>query len=126
MLDHVILDVADYDRAKAFYTAALEPLGCGPLVEFEEGETTMCGFGRDRKATVWIARRPHDPRGGAHVAFEAASRTDVEAFHAAAVAAGGRDNGAPGLRRQYEPTYYAAYVLDPDGNNIEAVTHEPE
>jgi catechol 2,3-dioxygenase-like lactoylglutathione lyase family enzyme len=124
VLNHVIVDVTDYDASKRFYTAALAPLGIEPLMDFTEGDVAMCGFGSNRNAWFWIARRAGDVSGGGtHVAFEAETRGVVQAFYDAALAAGGRDNGAPGLREQYHPTYYGAYVLDPDGYNIEAVTH---
>lgn len=124
MLNHVILDVADLEASKRFYTAALAPLGIEPLMDFSEGDTGMCGFGRDRNAWFWIASRSDVVRGsGTHVAFDAESRAVVEAFYEAALAAGGSDNGPPGLREQYHPTYFGAYVLDPDGYNVEAVTH---
>ncbi|ODT88876.1 VOC family protein [Phenylobacterium sp. SCN 70-31] len=118
-LDHVTLKVGDYGRAEAFYDAALGPLGLTRL--FGDGET-FAGYGAGRPF-FWIGS---DGRAGyAHVAFATAERATVEAFHAAALAAGGRDNGAPGLRPHYHPTYYGAFVLDPDGNNIEAVCHAP-
>ncbi len=124
VLNHVILDVTNLEASKRFYTAALAPLGIEPLMDFEDGETGMCGFGSDRNAWFWIARRAGEVRGGGtHVAFEAESRAVVEAFYEAALTAGGRDNGPPGLREQYNPTYFGAFVLDPDGYNIEAVTH---
>ena len=121
MIDHVILNVSDYDASYAFYKAALAPLGFSVGMEFQG----MCGFDRDGKPWFWIARR--DPTThGAHVAIRARRRAEVDAFFAAATAAGGRDNGPPGVREHYHPTYYASFALDPDGNNIEAVTHEPE
>jgi catechol 2,3-dioxygenase-like lactoylglutathione lyase family enzyme len=127
VLNHVILDVADLEASKRFYTAALAPLGIEPLLDFAEGETAMCAFGSNRNAWFWIAQRTGEVRGGGtHVAFDAETRAVVQAFYDAALAAGGRDNGAPGLREQYHPTYYGAYVLDPDGYNIEAVTHSAD
>jgi catechol 2,3-dioxygenase-like lactoylglutathione lyase family enzyme len=121
VLDHVSLNVESYDASKAFYTAALAPLGIGLLMEFG----AYCGFGRDGRPFFWIGERP--PLGGStHVAFTAPDRATVDAFHTAALAVGGRDNGAPGLRPQYHATYYAAFVHDPDGNNVEAVCHRPE
>jgi catechol 2,3-dioxygenase-like lactoylglutathione lyase family enzyme len=118
MIDHVSLDVRDYARSKAFYVAALEPLGYGLLLEFE-GKAG--GFGRDDKPAFWI--REGEAQGVIHVAFTAADHEAVEAFYAAALAAGGRDNGPPGLRTIYHPGYFGAYVHDPDGNNVEAVRH---
>jgi catechol 2,3-dioxygenase-like lactoylglutathione lyase family enzyme len=118
-LDHVKLFVSDYERSKAFYTAALEPLGYRVMLERPVPEA---GFGIDFPH-FWIALS--DRATAAHVAFRVDDRATVDAFHAAALAAGGRDNGGPGLRPQYHPGYYGAYVLDPDGNNVEAVTHGP-
>lgn len=127
LIDHVGIDVTDLDRAKAFYLAALKPLGVGVV---QEVPSAVIGLGstddgRDiqhGKSTFWIAAGKA-PVTQTHVAFGAADRASVQAFHAAAVAAGGRDNGAPGIRARYHPGYYAAYVLDPDGHNIEAVCH---
>jgi catechol 2,3-dioxygenase-like lactoylglutathione lyase family enzyme len=114
--------VADYARSKAFYERALAPLGFVLLTE-PMGEAA--GFGRDGKASFLIEARGRPVQGSLHVAFAAKSRNLVDAFHAAAIAAGGNDNGAPGVREVYHPNYYGAYVLDPDGNNVEAVCHEP-
>jgi catechol 2,3-dioxygenase-like lactoylglutathione lyase family enzyme len=121
VLDHVILNVSDFDGARAFYTQALEPLGVGVVMEFGR----MCGLGEDGKPYLWIGERD-EPSAPVHVALEAPDRATVDAFHQAALAAGGTDNGAPGLRPQYHEQYYGAFVLDPDGNNIEAVCHRPE
>ena len=115
MIDHVVLKVRDGARSKEFYAAALAPLGLELTKEFPG----TSGFGRDGKPWFWV--REGDSVGGTHVAFMAADRATVEAFHAAALAAGGTDNGAPGERPHYHPGYYGAFVLDPDGNNIEAV-----
>jgi len=121
MLDHMGFSVSDYDRSKAFYGTALAPLGLALLMEPVPG---VGGFGEAGKPFFWI-----DGRGpaqtGIHVAFLGDSRQSVDAFHAAAVEAGGTDNGAPGVRELYHPHYYGAYVLDPDGNNVEAVCHTP-
>ena len=128
MLDHIGLAVADFDRARAFYRAALKPLGLGVVMEVtaeETGGDAHAGFGDEGKPFFWIGTGAK-PKGGAHVAFAAQTRAEVDAFHAAAIAAGGRDNGAPGLRPHYHPNYYGAFVFDPDGNNIEAVCHRPE
>ncbi len=128
MLDHIGLSVADFERAKAFYQAALKPLGLGAIMEVtaeETGGDAHAGFGENDKAFFWIGTGAR-PRGGTHVAFTAKTRAEVEAFYRAALAAGGRDNGAPGLRPEYHPNYYGAFVFDPDGNNIEAVCHRPE
>jgi len=117
MLDHVTIAVADLARSQEFYDAALKPLGIMRL--YAEAET-FSGYGVGRRAFFWIGRRDA-VRSGTHVAFLAPDRAAVEAFHAAAIAAGGRDNGPPGLRPRYHPDYYGAFVLDPDGHNIEAV-----
>lgn len=118
MIDHIGLNVADYARSRAFYVQALEPLGYGVVMDFEPHGV---GFGPDDKPIFWVVQR--EPRGAAHVAFTASDRETVDAFHAAALAAGGTDNGAPGIREHYHPTYYGAFVLDPDGHNLEAVCH---
>lgn len=118
-LDHVTLKVADFARAAAFYDAALEPLG---LTRLFGDNATFGGYGAERPF-FWIGA---DGRPGyAHVAFSADGRESVDAFYLAALAAGGRDNGPPGVRAHYHPTYYGAFVLDPDGHNIEAVCHAP-
>jgi catechol 2,3-dioxygenase-like lactoylglutathione lyase family enzyme len=126
-LDHVTLVVSDYPRAKAFYEKALAPLGIKPIKDFGQA----CGFGRDNKPDFWIGSGPasfHKPEHlevitPTHVAFEARDRAEVEAFHKAALEAGAKDFGAPGVRAHYHPNYYAAFVLDPDGHDIEAVFH---
>jgi catechol 2,3-dioxygenase-like lactoylglutathione lyase family enzyme len=115
---HVAVNVSDWARAKDFYEPALGLLGYRIVYE-EEG--VLAYFADDRGLDFGIGRR--GPVGGAHVAFECDDRPSVEAFHAAALEAGGRDNGPPGVRPKYDANYYAAYVLDPDGNNIEAVCH---
>ena len=128
MIDHIGLAVKDMDRAKAFYMGALEPLGIGVIMEVtaeQTGADAHAGFGKDDKAFFWIGTG-NKPRGGAHVAFTAQTRAEVDSFYRAALAAGGRDNGAPGPRPHYHEHYYGAFVLDPDGNNIEAVCHRPE
>ena len=121
MLDHIGFSVADYPASRAFYVAALAPLGIGLLMEFGE----HAGFGRDDKAQFWIGSGGKPP-GRMHLAFTARSRAEVEAFHAAAIAAGATDNGEPGLRPDYHPHYYGAFVIDLNGHNIEAVCHSPE
>ena len=119
MLDHVTLGVGDLEASKAFYDPVLGTLGIVRL--YAEGGT-FAGYGIERKAFFWIgARKP--PITGAHVAFAATSRGLVDSFHAAALAHGGRDNGPPGLRPHYHANYYGAFVLDPDGHNLEAVCH---
>jgi catechol 2,3-dioxygenase-like lactoylglutathione lyase family enzyme len=122
MLDHVGLDVSDYERSKAFYEKALAPLGLKLLIEPVPG---IAGFGDGQKPFFWIATGRRAPQSGVHVAFAVDNRETVDSFHAAALEAGGTDNGEPGVREVYHPTYYAAYVLDPDGNNVEAVSHSP-
>lgn len=123
MLDHIGLEVSDFGRSKAFYEAALEPLGIRLLMEFERN----AGFGKETeygpKPFFWVDAHDRPAAAGTHVAFGVRSPEQVDAFHAAALAAGATDNGAPGLRPQYHPGYYGAFVFDPDGNNIEAVCH---
>ena len=122
MIDHVGLSVGDYERSKAFYAQALAPLGIGLTMEPVPG---VGGFGTPQRPFFWIDTRRRGGAGVTHVAFQAEDRAAVDAFHAAALAAGGTDNGGPGVRAIYHPTYYGAYVLDPDGNNVEAVCHRP-
>lgn len=117
MLDHVTLKVGDYARAQAFYDQALAPLGLKRLMGDMQN---FAGYG-DTRPFFWIGAGGGP--GSAHVAFAAKDRATVNAFYTAAVAAGGRDNGRPGVRAHYHPNYYGAFVLDPDGNNIEAVCH---
>lgn len=128
MLDHIGVPVGDLAAAKAFYATALAPLGYGIVMELGPevtGSTGFVGFGLPGKPQFWITTG--GPMSGVlHVAFKAATRAEVAAFHAAALAAGGRDNGGPGLRPHYHPNYYGAFVFDPDGHNIEAVCHLPE
>ena len=121
MLDHVTIGVSDIERSKAFYDRALHPLGIERL--YAEG-TGFAGYGRRGKAFFWIGLRPAIHT-GTHVGFAASDRATVDHFHAAALAAGGRDNGPPGLRPHYHPDYYGAFVIDPDGHNIEAVCNHP-
>jgi catechol 2,3-dioxygenase-like lactoylglutathione lyase family enzyme len=122
-LDHVGFAVADYQRSKAFYEQALAPLRLKLLMEFSGA---AAGFGRDeaQRPSFFIEAHGEPVRGRLHIAFGAESRMQVDAFHAAALEAGGTDNGAPGIR-WYHDDYYGGYVLDPDGNNIEAVCHKP-
>ncbi|MFO1130893.1 MAG: VOC family protein [Hyphomicrobiales bacterium] len=117
MLDHVTLSVSDLRKSREFYDQALGPLGIERL--YEDGDD-VAGYGQDGKAFFWIARQAR-PASQAHVAFAAHDEDAVRAFHAAGITHGGRDNGGPGPRPQYHDGYYAAFVLDPDGNNIEAV-----
>lgn len=125
ILHHVGLKVVDFPRSRDFYTAALGALGIKLLAEFEYEGVKSAGYGDDG-ATFWLGTGKSIRGGDSHVAFVAPSRSAVEAFYTVALAAGGRDNGPPGLRAHYAPDYYAAYVLDPDGNNIEAVYIGPE
>lgn len=120
IIDHIGLAVGDYERSKAFYSKALAPLGIGLVMEV----AGWAGFGRAGKPELWFgpAKRKHEPL---HIAFAAESREAVRAFYAAAMTAGAKDNGPPGVRTIYHPDYYGAYVLDPDGHNIEAVCHKP-
>lgn len=126
MLDHVGLTVSDFARSRAFYEAALAVLGIAPVMEVTEemsgGHGAHLGFGVPDNPFFWIGTGKA-PGSGVHVAFAASGKAAVDAFYQAAIAAGGRDNGAPGLRPHYHPGYYGAFVLDPDGNNIEAVFH---
>jgi catechol 2,3-dioxygenase-like lactoylglutathione lyase family enzyme len=117
MLDHVTLSVSNFRASHAFYSAALAPLGIASL--FGDGQH-FAGFGVAPKAFFWIGASL-SPITGAHIALATPNRAMVDAFHAAALAAGGRDNGKPGLRPHYDMDYYAAFALDPDGHNIEAV-----
>lgn len=119
-IDHTAVYVTDLERSKAFYSEALKPLGYSLM--FEVGE--FLGFGDGQMPSFGVVRR--DPVGNGHVAFSTPHRETVNDFHQAAISAGGTDNGGPGLREHYHPTYYAAYVKDPDGNNIEAVCHTPQ
>jgi catechol 2,3-dioxygenase-like lactoylglutathione lyase family enzyme len=121
MLDHVTIGVGDVQRSKQFYNKALRPLGIECL--YTEGES-FAGYGANRKAFFWIGLRSQ-PQTGAHIAFTSQDRETVDAFYAEALAAGGRDNGPPGLRPHYHANYYGAFILDPDGHNIEAVCHMP-
>lgn len=128
MLDHIGYAVADIGKSKRFYVGALAPLDIGIVMEVsadETGKDAHVGFGVKGKPFFWIGTG--GKRGGAvHLAFTATSRAQVDAFYKAALSAGGRDNGEPGLRIHYHPYYYGAFVLDPDGNNVEAVCHSPE
>ena len=128
MIDHTGVVVSDYEKSKAFYLAALAPLGYSLLMEIPKAvtaTTNVAGFGQPPKADFWISEgTPNKPP--VHIAFRAKTRDQVEAFYREALAAGGVDNGGPGLRPHYHPDYYGAFVLDPDGHNIEAVCHGQE
>lgn len=125
MIDHLGIAVSDYNRAKSFFMSALAPLGYAVIMEVgaEHGGPAL-GLGADGKPDFWIGESK-DPISPLHLAFSAKDRPSVNAFHRAALAAGGKDNGAPGIRAHYHPNYYGAFILDPDGNNIEAVCHAP-
>jgi len=128
MIDHIGIPVSDYARSKAFYLAVSTPIGAALVMEvppeFIDGKHAA-GFGRHGKPSFWIGDG-EESIGKVHVAFTVDSRAAVDAFHAAALAAGATDNGAPGLRPHYHEHYYGAFVIDPDGHNIEAVCHAPE
>jgi catechol 2,3-dioxygenase-like lactoylglutathione lyase family enzyme len=127
ILDHIGINVTDYERSKAFYAKALAPLGIALVMEYGKAG----GFGRDEKPVLWIGQGPtrfQKPEHLSvitpiHVCVSARTREEVDAFHAAAMAAGARDNGPPGLRPEYHASYYGAFVLDPDGHNLEAAIH---
>jgi catechol 2,3-dioxygenase-like lactoylglutathione lyase family enzyme len=127
MLDHVGFAVTDAERSRAFYEAALAPIGITLIMTATPDQTeaggTAHGFGSNGKPYFWVGDNERVGE-GTHVAFAVDTRSLVDAFYAAAMAAGGRDHGPPGLRPQYHPDYYAAFVFDPDGNNIEAVCHK--
>jgi catechol 2,3-dioxygenase-like lactoylglutathione lyase family enzyme len=134
MIDHLSVSVADPARSAAFYDAALAPLGYVRAMEFEAPDGSFKGIAygpAGGKPYFWIGGpalggAAVTPMAGFHVAFAAAGRAAVDAFHAAALGAGGADNGAPGLRPHYHPHYYAAFVIDPDGHHVEAVCHKPQ
>ena len=119
MLDHITIGVADLGRSKAFYDIALRPLGIERL--YAEG-AAFAGYGIRPKAFFWVGQR-NGQQTSVHIAFTAVNRATVDRFHEAALVAGGSDNGRPGVRPHYHPDYYAAFILDPDGHNIEAVCH---
>jgi catechol 2,3-dioxygenase-like lactoylglutathione lyase family enzyme len=117
MYDHIGLKVSDLDASIRFYTAALAPLGYVLCSRDESG----AGFGPPDAPALWLYRSKNGDRAGVHLAFRAADHAAIKAFHLGGLKAGGHDNGAPGLRADYSPTYYAAFLIDPDGNNVEAV-----
>ena len=127
MIDHIGFPVSDYKRSKAFYEKALAPLGYTLIMEVrqDQNDAPAAGFGAGGKPDFWIGGEGGLER-PLHVAILARGRAGVDAFHKAALEAGGTDNGAPGLRPHYHPNYYAAFVFDPDGHNIEAVCHTPD
>lgn len=121
MLDHIGVGVSNLAASRDFFLAVLAPLKARLIMEFQG----HVGIGRDGKPTFWISQTQETPA-PLHLAFTANSRADVDAFYQAALAAGGRDNGPPGIRAQYHPDYYGAFVIGPDGHNVEAVCHRPE
>ncbi|SFG05306.1 Catechol 2,3-dioxygenase [Novosphingobium sp. CF614] len=127
MIDHIGIGASDFEASKRFYDAALAALGMARMMEVtveQTGGYAGIGYGTDGKPFFWLGN--DGPRGsGIHIAFAAATRADVDAFYGAAMQAGGRDNGGPGLRPHYHPNYYGAFVFDPDGINVEAVCHTP-
>ena len=133
MIDHLGITVTDFAAARAFYDAVLAPLGIGVVMQVgpeQTGGSSHCGYGNSSdqrdiqagKPSFWIGDGG-GPTGSAHICFLAQDRAAVDAFHAAGLAAGGTDNGAPGLRPHYHPGYYGAFILDPEGRNVEAVHH---
>lgn len=127
MIDHLSFAVNDMERARAFYDAALAPLGYARVMDFVDDGKTFSGYGPPGKPAFWIyaGYGRATPGTGAHTAFLAPTRTAVDAFHREALASGGGDDGKPGLRPEYHANYYAAFVLDPDRHRIEAVCHAP-
>ena len=121
MIDHVGLKVKSFRKSFEFYSKALAPLGYKVLAQYEGG----AGFGAGKGPDFWIGESDR-PTANVHVAFQSRRRAPVDQFHKAALQAGGKDTGAPGVRKDYHPDYYGAFVLDPDGNNIEAVCHDPK
>ena len=121
IIDHIGIVISDYARSRDFYTACLAPLGIELIAEHDG----WGGFGRDDKPDFWFGPdgEPHKPM---HIAFVAGDRAIVDRFYQAGISAGGKDNGAPGLRPIYHPHYYGAFLIDPDGHNIEAVCHRAE
>ena len=124
MFDHLGLPVTDLEHARRFYEQALQPLGIEVVKSFPDAVGLAAGRGRKGEQELWLTRADHAPS-PMHIAFAAATRAQVDAFHRAALAAGARDNGAPGLRPQYHDDYYGAFVTGPDGHNLEAVCHLP-
>jgi len=119
MIDHITVRVRDVQKSKAFFGAALAPLGYEVLKEYGD----VIGLGADKKPDFWIAPGKQEPL---HLAFAAKDRKTVDAFYKAAIKAGAKDNGMPGIRKEYHPNYYGAFVIDPEGHNLEAVCHKPE
>jgi len=129
MIDHMTLRVRDYEKSKAFYLKALEPIGYAVVMEFDiPGIGKFCGLGTEGKPDFWLAPHTaeHPAPTGQHVAFRARKRAQVDAFHKAALAAGARDDGPPGPRKDYHPNYYGAFAVDLNGMHIEVCSHHPE
>jgi catechol 2,3-dioxygenase-like lactoylglutathione lyase family enzyme len=127
MLDHVSIGISDLQRSRGFYDAALRPLGLVRIVDFEERGSDYGALPGVLGVEFTITREARTaPSPGAHICFRAPDQAAVRAFHASALAHGGRDDGAPGLRRHYHADYFAAFVLDPDGHRVEAVCHAPQ
>lgn len=127
MIDHLSIEVGDIEAARRFFDPVMRTLGAQRLMNFEADETKVSGYGRDDEPAFWIAQAGAGkarPLAG-HIAFRAADRAAVDAFYRAALAAGAADNGPPGLRQNYYADYYAAFVIDPEGNRLEAVCHKP-
>ena len=121
IIDHIGFAISDCEKSNDFYSKALAPLGIEKVMEYDG----WFGYGREGKPELWFgeALEVHSPM---HIAFAADSREQVRQFYDAAIQAGGKDNGKPGIREEYHPDYYGAFVIDPDGHNIEAVCHRPE
>ena len=121
IIDHIGFAISDSKKSDDFYSKALAPLGIEKIMEYEG----WMGFGKNGKPEFWIGKAPEIQK-PMHIAFTADNREQVNQFYEAAIAAGGKDNGKPGIRAEYHPNYYGAFVFDPDGHNIEAVCHTPE
>ena len=130
MIDHMSIQVHDYEKSKSFYVRALGPLGYSVIMEITREQVpqlpapAVCGLGEQGKPDFWLSGS-EQPTSGQHLAFRAAKRADVDAFYKAALDAGAKPNGEPGIRAHYHPNYYGAFVIDLNGHNLEAVCHEP-
>jgi catechol 2,3-dioxygenase-like lactoylglutathione lyase family enzyme len=124
VIDHLGISVKDYAKSKAFYLNALSPLGIGIVMEVTDADGQALGLGAEGKPFFWVSEAPI--RGTMHLAFAAKTRAQVDAFYAGALKAGAADNGHPGIRPHYHPNYYGAFVIDPNGINLEAVCHTPD
>lgn len=121
IIDHIGFSVSNFKKSNEFYANVLAPLGIEKIVDLEEAS----GFGKNGKPEFWLGKGSFSPS-PMHIAFTAGTRKQVDQFYEAALASGGKDNGAPGIRERYHPHYYGAFVIDPDGHNIEAVCHHAE